>query len=225
MSNHPSSQDTLLIQVFGGPRLFYGQEEVHLSPNQAAFLGMLFGAGEPRLARTAILAHLWPEESTPRARKRLSQLLYSLKKQVRDPTPFIAKGDELVRFSPPFSSDLDEFESALEQRAFPTCAKLVERRFLGLLEGSLTRELEDWIDTRRMELQRLLRRGAERQWNECEQAGRWEHACEAVEALQILDPFNEDLLRMGMEARAKMGFAWEAEGVFSDFSEQMAEAG
>ena len=183
------------------------------------------GRRSPRLARTAIVALLWPEESEPRARRRLNQLLYSLKKQVRDPTPFIAKGDELVRLSPPFFSDLDEFESALEQRAFLTCAKLVECRFLGMLEGSLTRELEDWIDTRRMDLQRRLRRGAERRWNECEQAGDWEHACETVEALQTLDPFNEDFLRMEMEARAKMGFAWEAEAVFSDFQEMMAEVG
>ena len=224
MSDHPSSKDTLRIQVFGGPRLFYGREEAHLSPNQAVLLGMLYGTAEPRLARTTVLSRLWPDESKPRARRRLNQLLYSLKKQVPDPTPFIAKGDELVQCSPPFLSDLAEFESALEQRAFLTCAKLVERQFLGMLEESLPRELEDWIASRQLELQRLLRRGAERQWKECEQAGEWEHACEAVEALQTLDPFNEDLLRMEMEARAKWGFSWEAEAVFSDFSEQMEEA-
>jgi DNA-binding SARP family transcriptional activator/anti-anti-sigma regulatory factor len=224
MSTDQFPNRDLRIQVFGGPRLFYGREEAHLSPSQAALLGMLFGSPKPNLPRTTALAHLWPAENPQKARRCLNQLLYSLKKKVPGPPPFTTRGDELLRFSPPFSSDFAEFESALEQHAFPTCAKLLEQEFLGGIEHSVTREMEDWVDTRRQELRRVLRRGAERRWIECERAGDWEEACEAAEALQTLDPTNEGLLRRVMEGRAKMGLPWEADAAFSDFSDRMSTA-
>jgi DNA-binding SARP family transcriptional activator len=132
--------ETLHVQLFGGPRLFRGKEEIPLSPHQTGLLGMLFGTDEPALARVDALAYLWPDEEPRSARRRLTQLLYSLRKKIGEPGAFEVQREEIRKLPAGVSTDLEAYATALQNCAFQTCSVLLQKGFASRAVGSVNRQ-------------------------------------------------------------------------------------
>ncbi len=199
------------IQVFGGPRLFRHGEELPLSSQQQSFVGLLFGSGKETLERSRVIALLWPDEDPPRARRRLSQLLCSLKQRIGDPPVFWTSGDDIHWSGAQVASDLKEFQLNLKDGSLADCAELLGLGLLGRVSGPWGRRLSSWIESREAELRRSLRNRAERAWLEAVRDQDWDRAVLPAESLLRLSPLDEERLRTLLGARAKTGAAGEAE--------------
>jgi DNA-binding SARP family transcriptional activator len=223
MSRRSRHDKALRVQVFGGPRLFRRGEEVPLSSQQESLLGVLFGNGKETLGRTQVISLFWPDEDPPRARRRLSQLIYSLRQRLGNPPVFWTRGDEIHWSGTQVASDLKEFEAELKRGSLLACAQLLEMGFLGRVAGGSGRQLSTWIESREAELRRSLRGRAERAWLEAARDENWEGARLAAETLLQLSPLDEERLRKVLESRAKTGPPEEAEQAAHEFGLRFEE--
>ena len=86
-----------------------------------ALLALVAGHGAHGLTRDKLLAYLWPESDTPRARNSLKQALFSLRRIV-GPRALVSSGD-IVRLDPAaIQVDVWEFEAALDHFQSTTLA-------------------------------------------------------------------------------------------------------
>ncbi len=223
MSQISATDERYRVQLFGGPRLFSGPQEVPLSPHQSCLVGLLFGTEEAGLARGKAISFLWQEEEPLRARRRLSQLLYSLKHKVGLEPLFDTHGDEIRKAGEGVHTDLAVYAMALAARDFPTCAEFLLKGFASKSIGAVNRRFDDWAKAKEAELRREVRRGAEHNWHRCVSEEDWDGARSAAEALLGLAPQNEDRLRKVMEARAKSGWKTGAEEAFKDFESRLVK--
>lgn len=212
----PSSAFRMII--FGGPRLLVGGEACPLSPFQRGFLGFLFGRTEGAIHRDEVLSMLWPEDDPPKARRRLNQLLYTIKRKTGSNPPFDCVGDQILKAPSRAFSDLDTYHAALLENRLSECTDLLIRGFLRQASGSISSPFSDWIEGRDRELRSTLRRKIRQALQACEASADWEGARDAAEALSSLAPLDEDALRTLMRARARLGGTSEAESALSEFA-------
>ncbi len=216
--NHFPTAESYHVQLFGGPKLFRGSEEISLSPIQAALVGLLFGRDEPDLERDRAVAVLWPDEESVPAKHRLSQHLYTLRIRVGKPGILEARKYAIRRLPSGVTCDLDRYKEALQKLDLLTCSELLKKRFLPADPGFTGRPYPDWIAARAAEFRQEFRTCAERQWRACSREERWEEACFPAEALLNLYPDEEDRLQSVMEARIKAGRPVEAEEAYQEFA-------
>ena len=130
-----------------------------------ALLALVAGHGAHGLTRDKLLAYLWPESDTPRARNSLKQALFSLRRIV-GPRALVSSGD-IVRLDPAaIQVDVWEFEAALDRGHAAGAVALYGGPFLdGFFVAGLG-ELEAWGEGERRRLSRrrteALQRLAER---------------------------------------------------------------
>ena len=146
----------LRLQTFGGVSLFRGDENLTGAVTQRRRLGILVllaASGATGLSRDKLLAFLWPESDAESARHVLNQLLYAQRRQVGDETLF--QGRKTLRLNPAvITSDVDEFERALEMGGFETAAGVYRGPFLDGFFLKDAPEFERWADQRRSRLAR-----------------------------------------------------------------------
>jgi DNA-binding SARP family transcriptional activator/tetratricopeptide (TPR) repeat protein len=158
----------LRLQTLGGLALERdGTPLIGAAPRRRllALLALVAGHGTHGLTRDKLLAYLWPESDTSRARNSLKQALFSLR-QTLDPEAIATYGGS-VRLDPTaIEVDVWEFEDALD-RGHPAEAVAVYRG--AFLDGFFVEglgELEAWAESERRRLSRrrtdALQRLAER---------------------------------------------------------------
>src|SRR4051812_5849251 len=84
----------LRLRTFGGLSLSRGDENLTGAASQRrrlAILVLLAVAGEAGMSRDKLVAYLWPESETERARHVLNQLLYAQRRQVGDDALFLGR--------------------------------------------------------------------------------------------------------------------------------------
>jgi DNA-binding SARP family transcriptional activator len=217
MSWYPNHEEQLRVQVFGGPLLFRLGELVPLSSQKEAFLGFLFGNGEEILGRSQVLGLLWPDEDPSKARKCLSQLLYSLRKDIGNPPVFWTRGDDICWSGIRVTTDLRQFELDLSDGMLLACVQRLEMGFLERVTRTTSRPLLNWIESREAELRRGLKVRSERVWMTGVQEEDWERARMAAEALLRLFPLDEKRLQQVLESRARTGPPEEADEAAEEF--------
>jgi DNA-binding SARP family transcriptional activator len=216
--NHTTTAEPYHVQLFGGPKLFRGSEEISLSPLQGAIIGLLFGRDDSNLDRDKAVSILWPDEESVPARHRLSQHLYTLRSRIGKPGILEARKHEIRQLSSGVTCDLKQFKEALQTLDLIACSALLKKQFLPSDPGFEGRRYTDWSESRGAEVRQEFRAAAERQWRICSQEERWEEACIPAEALLGLYPDAEDRLQSVMEARIKAGRPVEAEEAFQEFA-------
>ncbi len=221
MAPTPPDPTRLDLRLFGGPVVLRDSERLSLSPQQAAFFGVLYGADKERLSREEVLAVFWPDDDPAKARRRLNQLLYSIKKKTAPVVPFLTHDDVLSPAYTVVSTDLARFNAALDGHDLHTCSSLLELGFLSETPPSLGRDLQDWIAGRSGELRVRLRRRAEKLWQEGSRRGDWTSARRAADTLLALAPTDEGHLRKLMEAHGKAGTPEGAELALEEFSRRV----
>jgi len=81
MPEDPIAERIFHITIFGGPQLLLRGELCRVSPLQGSLLGLVYGGDSTHISREEVLSLFWPEDDPTTARRRLNQLVYSLKKR------------------------------------------------------------------------------------------------------------------------------------------------
>ena len=116
-----------------------------------ALLGLLAAAGRRGISRDRVLAMLWPEASADRANHRLTQLLYSLRRDLGAPELFLGSAD--LRLNPVvLATDLDAFTAGLEAGEFDRAVAEYGGPFLDGFFLSGAPQFEHWVEEERARL-------------------------------------------------------------------------
>src|SRR5262245_25953612 len=148
----------LRLNTFGGLTLARGTEDLTGAATQRrrlALLVLLAVAGSAGMSRDKLLAYLWPESDLERARHVLNQLLYAQRQQVGDD---LFLGRKTLRLNwGLITSDVGEFERALDAGDLATAAGLYAGPFLDGFFVKEAPEFERWVEEQRARLaQRAL---------------------------------------------------------------------
>jgi serine/threonine-protein kinase len=146
--------DQLRLLTFGGLALFVGdvtQTGPATRRHRLALLALLAVARDRGLNRDKIQAYLWPESDVERARHGLNQLVYFQRRHLDNEELFL--GRKTLRLNrDSITSDVWEFEDALEAGAYETAVRLYKGPFLDgfFLKGAP--EFERWVTAQRKRL-------------------------------------------------------------------------
>jgi DNA-binding SARP family transcriptional activator len=113
-----------------------------------ALLALLAAAGKRGLSRDKLLGYLWPESEPESARHALHQSLHALRRSLETDALFL--GTASLQLNPEMiSTDVAEFEDALERNTYERAVSLYGGPFLDgfYLEGVV--EFERWVDAER----------------------------------------------------------------------------
>src|SRR5882672_1971672 len=125
-----------------------------------ALLAVLAAAGEQGRSRDQLLLLFWPDGSQPRARHSLEQLLYAIRSSIDEA---VFAGVNPVRLNPDvISSDVSEFQSALERGDLEGAVEEYRGPFLDGFYLSDAPDFEQWLDAERARLQRSYTGALER---------------------------------------------------------------
>ena len=144
----------LQLQVLGSPSVSGSGGPlggVAAQRKAMALLAILAGAGRRGLSRDKILAMLWPDARADRATHRLTQLLYSLRRDLDAPELFLGSAD--LRLNPEvLAIDLAEFAAALEAGDFGRAVTVYGGPFLDGFYLTDSPEFEHWVEEERARL-------------------------------------------------------------------------
>ncbi len=112
-----------------------------------ALLALLGGAGRRGLSRDKLVAYLWPDSTTDHALHSLTQLLYSLRRDLAAESLFLGTTD--LSLNPELLAvDVAEFTSALEAGDFTRAVGAYKGPFLDGFFLSGVPEFERWVEGR-----------------------------------------------------------------------------
>lgn len=114
-----------------------------------ALLILVATAGAGSISRDKLLAYLWPEGDTENARHALRQSLHGIQRALSTDGLFV--GSELLQLDPAIiSSDVVEFEQAIESRAPQRAVALYKGPFLDGFFISGANEFDRWAERLRV---------------------------------------------------------------------------
>lgn len=213
------------FELFGGPRLLGGYEEVRLTPYQEFLLMIVAGHGARGLSRTKASWLLWEEDDSPRTRHRLRQLLHGLRRRIGIEV-MDGSGPDVLALDPSrLPTDLDRLGQLLRRRECHEAARLCARGLGSGIAEPPTRAFTDWLETKAAGVSRQVRVAASKAWDETRPQGEWPAARDAAEALHLLDPDDENALQCVLEARAMTGSLQAALAAFADFRDRVQGQG
>ena len=150
-SRHPHAPNTFRLLTLGRAVLVDSAAvPVGEQRRRLALLALLAAAGDRGVSRDVLMSRLSPESPTASARHALHQLLYYLRQQAGEQ---VFLGTDPVRLNPAIvSSDLGEFEAALDRGALADAVGLYRGPFLEGFHLGDSAEFEDWAAAERMRL-------------------------------------------------------------------------
>lgn len=223
MEGSPAGQEVFLLQFFGGPTLSRHGEPVSLSPMQGALLALLHASDGTVLSREEVIGRLWPREDPFRARRRLSQLIYSLHTRTAQRHLLRAEGGRIKGLPGVLRTDLQEFFRAIASDRFDEAWRMLAKGFLPLLEPLGSKAFCDWREGKAAELRSLLRKRSESHYHRRAKEGDWSGAAEAAEVLLALQPDDQRPLRDLLTALWRAGQEARAQEVLREFVESREE--
>jgi DNA-binding SARP family transcriptional activator len=150
---------TLRIRTFGG--LSVEDHGTPLGPaaqqpKRLALLALIARSGRQGITRDRLIACLWPESDEPRARNALNQALFGLRRDLHSDA--VLEGREILRLNlERISSDVEDFETALNAGQFEQAVELYRGPLLAGVHLREGREFEEWVERERGALARRYR--------------------------------------------------------------------
>ncbi|MDQ3607250.1 MAG: hypothetical protein M3418_13810 [Gemmatimonadota bacterium] len=195
------------LLLFGGASLRSSEQPLSGPVTQRrrlALLALLAVSGGRAVTRDRLIAQLWPESDTDRARHLLSESLYVIRKALGDDA-VLAAGDELRLNPEVVATDVAEFEEALERGEVDHAVSLYRGPFLdGFFLGEAA-EFERWAEGERTRLARCYERALDTKAKAHEAADDFSAAAEAWRQLAVADPYNSRVALQFMRALAATG--------------------
>ena len=199
-------RNVLLLRTFGGLWVENedGSRRDGVRPRPLALLALLAAAGSKGRSREQILAILWPDSAPDRARAALSQTLYRLNSDLNADV-VLATAAELRMDATHLTSDLDQFNRALDDKDWSRAAALYQGPFLDGFFLSEAPEFEHWLDEERSDLTREAAHAIERVARNATESGQPLEAAEQWQRLTRLDPLHGAYAVAYMNALAQLG--------------------
>ena len=169
-----------------------------------ALLALLGGAGRRGLSRDKLVSFLWPDSPTDHALHSLTQLLYSLRRDLAAETLFLGTSD--LSLNPELLAvDLAEFTSALEAGDFVRAVEVYRGPFLDGFFLSGASEFERWVEGERARLAQRHLGALESLAEAASRRGDKAAAAESWRQLARADPLNARIAVGCMEAMCDAG--------------------
>ncbi len=164
-----------------------------------ALLALLARARERGVSRDKLVAYLWPDSDTERARHLLSDSIYRINQAVGGDA-IVAVGDALRLDTARLPSDADEFAAAMERGEWQRAVELHVAPFLDgfYLTGAL--EFERWVEQERVYLAAEKARALETLAQGAEGEGRSAEAVRWWRLRAAEDPFSSRIALRLMRA-------------------------
>jgi adenylate cyclase len=182
----------LKLKLFGTPSIeAHGRQATGRAAQgrRLALLAVLASARGRAVTRDKLLALIWPESPTDRARHQLSDDVYILRSALGEDV-IRSAGDELALDPDAIESDAEMFERLLDEERHEAAVEL----FTGpLLEGFHlpdSAEFEHWLDAQRARLGRRYAAALETLAERSEASGQFEAAVSWWRRLAAQDPFS-----------------------------------
>jgi DNA-binding SARP family transcriptional activator/TolB-like protein len=195
----------LRLRAFGGLWIenLDADSDAGPRPRPLALLAILAIAGPNGASRDHVLGVLWPEAEEERARQSLSQLIYSLK---RDMGIDVAASGARLRLDPnQISSDVADFKAAVASKNWQEAAAAYLGPFLDGFYLADAPEFERWTESERSSLATEGIRAIEAAAKASVDGGRREEAAELWHRLTKIDPANSRAATSYIEALAALG--------------------
>jgi adenylate cyclase len=161
------------------------------------------------MSRDKILAYLWPDAPADRANHRLTQVLYSLRHQLKADDLFL--GGTNLRLNPDLlSTDLDDFYQALADQCPERAVAAYGGPFLDGFFANGSAEFEHWVDEKRVDLEREYRKALEMLARHAVASDDSTSVAHWCGRLAQSDPLNAQVIIRYMKALARNGDRAEA---------------
>ena len=180
----------LRLETLGGLTLASDSSELAgaaLQKRRLALLAALAVAGAKGLSRQQVLALLWTDTDETRGRQALSQSLYALKKDTGEDDLIV--GSDVLRLNPNvITSDVAEFEAAIDGRRLDDAVTIYTGSFLDGVYVSDSDDFDRWADLERARLGRAAERAIEELAARADGSGDHRTAAELWRRLVAIDP-------------------------------------
>ncbi len=170
--------------------------------NGPAILTVL--AAEGAVSRDRLMALLWPESDSTRARGSLKQAVHQLRQMLGD---FDAiQGERTLDLNAAvIQSDVRQFRDAVDRGDLACAVTLYQGPFLDGIHLADTPEFEQWVDERRRELSREVARALRQLAKAATEQRDHQGAAAHLERLGQLEPMDADVVLATMQAWASAG--------------------
>jgi DNA-binding SARP family transcriptional activator/TolB-like protein len=173
-------------------------------PRRLAIVALLARAGNRGISREKVIGYLWPDSDEERARRLLSQAVYMLRRDLGSDDAIVGVRD--LRLGTEFvSSDVGEFQDALDAKEYDRAADLYAGPFLDGFHLAGAAEFERWVDEER----RALEHDSDIAFEKCATSAeaRGDHATAVVwwRRMAAKDPINARVAIRLMRALAAAG--------------------
>jgi TolB-like protein/DNA-binding SARP family transcriptional activator len=180
------------LKLFGGPSLM-GEQGVlggrAVRGHRLALLSLLAVADAQPITRDKLIALLWPDSDTGRARHLLSQSLYLLRQSLGDDA--VPTAGDGVRLNPErIRSDVQELAEALGSEDYKRAVALYRGPLLDGFFLADTPEFERWLDAERERFARRYAQALEALAERSETRGEFTAAVEWWRSLAVHDPYS-----------------------------------
>jgi DNA-binding SARP family transcriptional activator len=196
-----------LLRLFGGISIdgLGDAVEAGLQHRSLAVLALLAVARDKGCSRDKLIGYLWAESDQERARHRLSDTLYLLRKSLGDEA-VVLSGGGVLRLNPEsVESDAGAFLDALDAGELEKAAGLCEGPFLDGFYTSGAPEFERWVESERQRFADAYAGALERLAEQAEAESDHRRAVEWGRRLRAEDPYNSRYVLGLMESLARSG--------------------
>ena len=173
-------------------------------PRRLAILALLARTGERGITREKVIGYLWPDSDEERARRLLSQAVYTLRRDLGSDDAIVGVRD-LQLGAEIITSDVGEFGDALAAHAYERAASLYTGPFLDGFHLPGADEFERWVDEER----RVLEHDSDGAFEKCASAAesRGDHSAAVIwwRRMAGKDPINARVAIRLMRALAASG--------------------
>jgi len=184
-----------------------------VQPRHLALLAVLARTPGAALTRGKLVGLLWAEVPERTARRRLSDTLYAIRKELGKEVVRSTAGR--LRLDPDLvESDVADFEAALDRGDLEAAAEFYGGPFLDGFHLGETRSFDEWVDRERLALSRQYREALERLAGRTEEAGDWPSAVRWWRRRFAADPTDSRVTARLMQAMAASGNAPRAVAQF-----------
>ena len=202
-----ASVDVLTLQLFGGCALVSAGETLTgpaAQRRRLALLAVLAGPNGAAVSRDKLVAYFWPEEDRERARRFLSDSLFTLRKLLGKDV-LVTPGDDVRINQKAIDVDVLRFDRLLSASDFETAVALYRGPFLDGFFISDAPEFERWVEVQRARLARQYASAVEQLATKSESDGKWAAAVEWWQQLSVHDPHAARVAIGTMRALAATG--------------------
>lgn len=169
-----------------------------------ALLSLLASTKNGLLSRDKLVARLWPEAESDRARHRLSVTLHAIRKALGKES-VLSVGDDLRLNPDVVDVDVRRFEAALEEDEPSRAVELYRGPFMDGFHLDGAPGFERWLEAERSRLGRRYRGALERLAEEAEAEGDVRRALELWRRLADHDPYSSRVALRLMRALERAG--------------------